>query len=386
MVVCWAGRHLVQRVAAAASGASSGVLAAKAHQMRHITGTTAPKLADAFGTGGLDILSGVSPVSQNKVPGTQTVSNTNVVIIGSGPAGHTAAIYAGRAQLAPILFEGNLANGVAAGGQLTTTTDVENFPGFPNGILGSEICDRLRQQSINSGATVHTETVTRLELNERPFKIHTQTRLVNAETVIIATGAVARRLDHPGATEFWQRGISACAVCDGAAPIFRGVPLAVIGGGDTAMEEALFLTRYGSKVYVLHRRDELRASKVMRERALRHPKIDFLFNTEVVSAHGSKTLESLTIRNNKTDDVTELAVGGLFYAIGHDPATAFLEGQLDLTNDGYIVTTPGRTSTSVRGVFAAGDVQDHEWRQAVTAAGSGCMAALEAERFLASKL
>lgn len=294
------------------------------------------------------------------MPGTQTVSNTNVVIIGSGPAGHTAAIYAGRAQLAPILFEGNLANGVAAGGQLTTTTDVENFPGFPNGILGSEICDRLRQQSINSGATVHTETVTRLELNERPFKIHTQTRLVNAETVIIATGAVARRLDHPGATEFWQRGISACAVCDGAAPIFRGVPLAVIGGGDTvrqyvprrhvltqctvskptsppntqAMEEALFLTRYGSKVYVLHRRDELRASKVMRERALRHPKIDFLFNTEVVSAHGSKTLESLTIRNNKTDDVTELAVGGLFYAIGHDPATAFLEGQLDLTNDG----------------------------------------------------
>jgi len=309
-------------------------------------------------------------------------------IVGSGPAAHTAAIYTARAELKPILFEGWMANGIAPGGQLTTTTDVENFPGFPQGIMGMDLTEKFKEQSVRFGTRVFTETVVRLDLSVRPFRVYTDTKQVDADTVIIATGAVAKRLDFPGAGEgedgFWNRGISACAVCDGAAPIFRNRPLAVIGGGDSAMEEANFLTKYGSKVYIIHRRDAFRASKIMQKRTLDNPKIEVIWNTEVLKASGNESgsLSGLNLRNTVTDEVSVLEVSGLFFAIGHEPATKFLEGQLELDSAGYIVTKPGTTQTNIPGVFAAGDVQDKKWRQAITAAGTGCMAALEAEHYL----
>jgi len=280
-----------------------------------------------------------------------------------------------------------MANGIAAGGQLTTTTDVENFPGFPEGILGGEICEKFRAQSERFGTQIFSETVTKVDLSSRPFKVCTDEKEVTASTIIIATGAVARRLVFPGSDEdngFWNKGISACAVCDGAAPMFRNKPIGVIGGGDSAMEEAMFLTKYGSKVYVIHRRDELRASKIMQKRALANPKIEFLWSTAVDQAYGDERglLAGVKLKNLKTGESTDLALNGLFFAIGHEPATKFLDGQLELDTDGYIKTVPGSTVTSVPGVFAAGDVQDKKWRQAITAAGSGCMAALEVERFL----
>jgi thioredoxin reductase (NADPH) len=309
-------------------------------------------------------------------------------IVGSGPAAHTAAIYTARAELKPILFEGWMANGIAPGGQLTTTTDVENFPGFPQGIMGMDLTEKFKEQSLRFGTRVFTETVVRMDLSVRPFRLYTDTKQVDADTVIIATGAVAKRLDFPGGGEgedgFWNKGISACAVCDGAAPIFRNRPLAVIGGGDSAMEEANFLTKYGSKVYIIHRRDAFRASKIMQKRALDNPKIEVIWNAEVLKASGNERglLSGLDLRNTVTGEVSVLEVFGLFFAIGHEPATKFLEGQLELDSDGYIVTKPGTTQTSIPGVFAAGDVQDKKWRQAITAAGTGCMAALEAEHFL----
>ncbi|KAK9834287.1 hypothetical protein WJX81_003903 [Elliptochloris bilobata] len=312
---------------------------------------------------------------------------TPVCIIGSGPAAHTAAIYSARAELQPILFEGWLANGIAAGGQLTTTTDVENFPGFPEGIMGGEITDKFRAQSEKFGTRIFSETVTKVDLSKRPFRVWTDEKEVTADTVIIATGAVARRLDFPGSGEvngFWNKGISACAVCDGAAPMFRRKPLAVIGGGDTAMEEAGFLTKYGSKVYIVHRRDELRASKIMRKRTLENPKVEMLWSSVVEEALGNERglLSALRVKDLKTGAVRDVEVSGLFFAIGHEPASAFLGGQVKLDADGYVVTAPGTTETSVPGVFAAGDVQDKKWRQAITAAGTGCMAALQAEHFI----
>jgi thioredoxin reductase (NADPH) len=316
--------------------------------------------------------------------------HTKVCIVGSGPAAHTAAIYAARAELKPLLFEGWMANGIAAGGQLTTTTDVENFPGFPGGIMGDELVTKFREQSLSFGTEVFTETVEKIDFSKRPFELWTDSRHVTADTVIISTGAVARRLEFQGSGEgkdgYWNKGISACAVCDGAAPIFRNNPIAVIGGGDTAMEEANFLTKYGSKVYVIHRRDTLRASKIMQKRAFDNPKIEFIWNSEVVEAVGNDKgmLGSIKVKNVVTGDVTSYDVNGIFFAIGHDAATKFLDGQITLDETDYIVTAPDSTMTNIPGVFAAGDVQDKKWRQAITAAGTGCMAALEAEHFLAS--
>lgn len=309
----------------------------------------------------------------------------NVVIIGSGPAAHTAAIYTARAELKPILFEGFMAGGIAAGGQLTTTTDVENFPGFPDGINGPELCDRFRAQSLRFGTTIYTETVNKVDLSKWPFHYVTDEREGEAKAIIIATGATAKRLDIPGAgdAELWQRGISACAVCDGALPAFRNQPLVVVGGGDTAVEEAMYLTKYGSKVYLVHRRDELRASKIMQQRIMKSPKVEFVWSHAAIRAVGDDALTGVMVQDLKTGKERLLEAAGLFFAIGHVPNTAFLEGQIDTDETGYIITKPDSTATNVPGVFAAGDCQDKKWRQAITAAGTGCMAALEAEHFLA---
>ncbi|CAE6449829.1 unnamed protein product [Rhizoctonia solani] len=318
--------------------------------------------------------------------GRSSVLHSKVVIIGSGPAGHTAAIYLARANLEP----GFMANGFAAGGQLTTTTDVENFPGFPDGVNGTEMMKKFRDQSIRFGTKIITETVSQLDLSRRPFRYwregNEDSEPETADTIIIATGASAKRMNLPGEDMYWQSGISACAVCDGAVPIFRNKPLAVIGGGDSAAEEATYLTKYASHVFVLVRRDELRASKIMAKRLKAHPKVTILWNTVAVECKGNgDLLNSLRIKDTKTGEEKDLQVNGLFYAIGHEPATALVRDQLQTDEDGYILTVPGTSQTNVKGVFAAGDVQDKRYRQAVTSAGSGCMAALEAERLLAEE-
>jgi thioredoxin reductase (NADPH) len=309
----------------------------------------------------------------------------NVVIIGSGPAAHTAAIYAGRANLEPLMFEGFMAAGVAAGGQLTTTTEIENFPGFTS-IGGPELMHRMREQALHCATRIRTETVARVDLSSRPFKIYPEEGgEILAKTVIISTGATAKRMHVPNEEILWQKGISACAVCDGGLPIFRNKALVVIGGGDTAVEEATYLTKFASKVYLVHRRDELRASKAMQQRAFNTPKLEIIWDTQLVDVYGDGFLEGVELKNVKTGEVTKLPASGLFYAIGHTPNTAFLEGQLKTDESGYIITEPGSTRTSVPGVFAAGDVQDHVYRQAITSAGTGCMAALDAEHLLASE-
>ncbi|MGJ4753608.1 thioredoxin-disulfide reductase [Leptospira kmetyi] len=309
-----------------------------------------------------------------------------IVIIGSGPAGHTAAIYAARANLNPVMYEGFMAGGIAAGGQLTTTTEVENFPGFPEGIDGTKLTQLFREQSVKYGTTIHTQTITKVDFTSRPFKLWSDDELIEAEAVIIATGATAKRMHVNGEDTYWQRGISACAVCDGALPIYRNKELVVVGGGDSAVEEASHLTKFASKVYLVHRRDSLRASKIMQKRATTHPKIEIIWNSQVQEAKGDgKNLTALTLQDTVNGQKKELAVGGLFYAIGHKPNTDIFEGILDLDESGYIKIVPGSTRTSIEGVFAAGDVQDKIYRQAVSAAGSGCMAALDAERWLESR-
>jgi len=284
-----------------------------------------------------------------------------------------------------------LANGFAPGGQLTTTTDVENFPGFPDGVTGPEMMDKFRAQSARFGTEIITETIARVDLKARPFKYWTEGEeeegdFMTADTIILATGASAKRLFLPGEDTYWQSGISACAVCDGAVPIFRNKPLAVIGGGDSAAEEATYLTKYASHVYVLVRKGELRASKIMAKRLVQHPKVTVMWNTVATECKGDgDLLQSLALENTKTGETSDLQVNGLFYAIGHEPATSLIKSQVELDVDGYVRTIPGSAQTSVRGVFAAGDVQDKKYRQAITSAGSGCMAALEAERLIAEE-
>lgn len=314
---------------------------------------------------------------------TSTVEN--VVIIGSGPAGYTAAIYAARANLKPVMFEGLQAGGIP-GGQLMTTTEVENFPGFPEGVTGPELMERMKAQAVRWGTECYTEDVISVDLQQRPFVIRSADREVRANSVIIATGATAKRLNLPKEAEFWSNGISACAICDGASPIFKDVPLAVIGGGDSAAEEAVYLTKYGSHVHLLVRRGEMRASKAMQDRVLANAKITVHWHTEPVDVFGSnQRLDGIQVRDLQTGELRELAVKGLFYAIGHNPNTGLFQGQLELDAVGYIAVKSGTVATSIEGVFAAGDVQDHEYRQAITAAGTGCMAALLAERWLSEQ-
>lgn len=310
------------------------------------------------------------------------MQHRKLVIIGSGPAGYTAALYAARANLNPLLFEGFFSG--PAGGQLMTTTEVENYPGFPEGIRGPDMMDAFRKQCSRFGTDLLIEDVESVDFSVRPFKIFGKTTHCTADAVIIATGATAKRLQIPGAgdDEFWQKGVTACAVCDGAMPLFRNKELFVIGGGDSAVEEATFLTKYGSKVYIVHRRDELRASKIMAHRALNHPKIEILWNSEIVKIEGDKIVRSVTIFNHKTKQQAVREAAGVFFAIGHKPNTDFLGGQLETNEQGYLLVKPGRSFTNVDGVFAAGDVQDPIYRQAITAAGSGCMAAIDAERWL----
>jgi thioredoxin reductase (NADPH) len=300
-----------------------------------------------------------------------------VIIIGGGPAGYTAAIYAARANLAPLQI-----TGIQAGGQLQLTTSVENYPGFVDGVQGPELMETMRKQAERFGTEMINDDVTAVDLSQRPFVVRVGADVYHGDTVIIATGASAKLLGLPSEATLMGRGVSTCATCDGF--FFKNQDIMVVGGGDTALEEALYLARLGRKVDVVHRRDELRASKIMQERAFKSPKITFVWDSEVTDVldptQGKVT--GVMLRNVKTGALTERPVDGLFIAIGHQPNTALFKGQVDLTPTGYIQVVPGTTQTSVPGVFAAGDVQDHVWRQAITAAGTGCMAALEAERYL----
>ena len=303
----------------------------------------------------------------------------NVIIIGSGPAGYTAAVYAARARLEPLMFEGS----VTAGGALMQTTDVENFPGFPDGILGPELMDSLRKQAERFGAELLADDVVSVDLTASPKVVRTVDETYLAKSVIVATGSRYRELDMPGEKELAGHGVSWCATCDGF--FFREQDIAVVGGGDSAMEEATFLTRFARSVTVIHRRDSLRASKIMQDRAFDNPKIKFLWDSEIVEAVGDKKLTGLRTRNLKTGQEDVLNVSGVFVAIGHDPRSELFTGQLDVNPEGYLQVQHPTTWTNIDGVFACGDVVDHIYRQAVTAAGTGCAAAIDAERWLASQ-
>jgi thioredoxin reductase (NADPH) len=306
------------------------------------------------------------------------VTRLRLAIIGSGPAGYTAAIYAARAELEPVVIAG-----AAFGGQLMITTEVENYPGFPEGVSGPELVEMFQKQAERFGAKIRFEDATAIDFSKQPFRIETDSESFEAEAVVVATGAQARWLGLASEEKYTNRGVSACATCDGA--LYRGRSMAVVGGGDTAMEEALFLTRFASEVTVIHRRDSLRASKIMAERAQRHDKIRFMWHSEVAEVLGDeKALTGVNVRDVRTGAVTRLDVGALFVAIGHKPNTELFRGVLDLNPQGYLVTAPGSTRTNVPGVFACGDAMDPTYRQAVTAAGTGCMAALDAERWLAA--
>jgi thioredoxin reductase (NADPH) len=301
----------------------------------------------------------------------------NVIIVGSGPAGYTAAVYAARASLHPLVFEGS----VTAGGALMNTTEVENFPGFRDGIMGPALMDEMRAQAERFGAELVADDIVSMELTGEIKTVSTVTDTYRARAVILATGSAYRKLGLPREEEFSGRGVSWCATCDGF--FFRDQHIAVVGGGDSAVEEATFLTRFGSKVSMIHRRGELRASKIMQERAFADPKLEIIWDSEVAAIHGEDRLESITLRSTKDGTESELPVTGMFIAIGHDPRSELLEGQVDLDDDGYVVVVHPATQTNLAGVFACGDLVDHHYRQAVTAAGTGCAAALDAERYLA---
>ena len=304
-----------------------------------------------------------------------------LIIIGSGPAGYTAALYAARADLKPLVLGGFMAGG-QSGGQLMTTTEVENFPGFPEGIQGPELMERMRKQVTRFGAEVLDKDVTKVDFSGHPFKIWTDEAEYAAHAVVISTGAAAKRLKTDAELRFWNKGISACATCDGALPIFRNKPIVVIGGGDTAMEEATYLTRFGSQVVLMHRREEFRASEIMLHRAKNNPKITFKTPYALEDTEGGKLLERVKIKNLKTGKLEEISASGLFLAIGHEPNTGIFRGQIELDDVGYVKTVGGLVKTSVPGVFAAGDCVDKVYRQAISAAGMGCMAALEAQRWI----
>jgi len=305
----------------------------------------------------------------------------HVIIIGSGPAGLTAAIYAARANLAPFVIEGEPSStSDQPGGQLMLTTDVENFPGFPEGIMGPELMMRFRDQAARFGATFLTGKATKVEFGEKPLKVHVRDEVFTADSVIISTGAQSLMLGLEAEERLIGHGLSTCATCDGF--FFRGKEIAVVGGGDSAIEEANFLTKFASKVTLIHRRDSFRASKIMQDRALNNPKIEMLWNTAVTDIIGKDHLESISLKNTVTGAESSMNVAGLFIAIGHRPNTDVFKGVIDMEDSGYLITRPDSTYTNIEGVFACGDVKDHVYRQAITAAGSGCMAAIDAERWL----
>lgn len=304
-----------------------------------------------------------------------------VIIIGSGPAGLTAAIYTARANLNPLIFEG-----VQPGGQLTITSEVENYPGFPSGVMGPELMENFRKQALRFNAKNLFQEVTEVNLKEKPFVIYSNDEKYFADSLIIATGASAKWLGLPSEKEYMGHGVSGCATCDGF--FFRGLEVVVVGGGDTAMEEALFVSKFASRVTIIHRRDKLRASKIMQERAMKNPKISFLWNSEVIeiigkSENGKKRVTGVKVKNVKSGEISIFKTDGYFIGIGHQPNTKIFEGIINLNSNGYIIVEPGSTRTNIPGVFAAGDVADPKYRQAVTAAGSGCMAAIDAEHYLA---
>lgn len=301
----------------------------------------------------------------------------NVIIIGSGPAGLTAAIYTARANLNPLVIEG-----YGAGGQLMITTDVENYPGFPEGVTGPDLMMNFRAQAEKFGTRFLTEDVTKVDFSQKPFTVEVDDKVFKANSIIVSTGATAKLLGLDSENKFMGHGVSACATCDGS--FFRNKIVCVVGGGDTALEEANFLTRFATKVYIIHRRDKFRASKIMQERAEANPKIEFVLDSAIEEILGDKKVHTIKLKNFKTNEVTEMQMEGVFVAIGHQPNTKLFEGILNLDPQGYILTEGKSTKTNIEGIFACGDVQDHNYRQAITAAGSGCASAIDAERYLES--
>lgn len=325
----------------------------------------------------LGMVEGIGKDEDNHPADNESSEHYDVIIIGSGPSGYTASIYTSRAKLKTLVITGSL-----PGGQLMTTSEVENYPGFPNGIFGPELMINMKQQSERFGTTMVNDEVTNVDFQSRPFKIFTESTTYTAKSVLISTGASPRKLGLPSEQDFAGRGISYCATCDG--PFFKDQDIVVVGGGDTALEEANFLTKFGKSVKIIHRRDSLRASKILQERAFENPKIEFIWNSHITHIDGSKKVSTIRIKNNKTNKEESLQIGGLFIAIGHEPNTTIFKGKIDMDERGYIIVK-NNTRTNIEGVFAAGDVHDYKYRQAITAAGYGCMAALEIEKWLSER-